>query len=241
MSLPKDFYWREYIALNKDLYHINIKEDAIKHYINHGVMEERQYKITKNNCLHLLPQDFDWKEYYLLKNDPNIKKNKRDVFFHYLVYGRNKTYKLIKDKNKRDNITHNDDDDLKNSSKNNGNVIDSYIKYKKKYEIVGNYDKYHENEFTQEKINYSEDNYDFLDETDIIRTKVTNERYLEFESDINLLDILPKFILIIDSNNMESKDCFFINSIVSKYKTHCTFLILRYDQNIFCTLSDSII
>ena len=29
---------------------------------------------------------------------------------------------------------------------------------------------------------------------------------------------------------MESKDCFFINSIVSKYKTFATFLILRYDQ-----------
>lgn len=139
MSLPKDFYWREYIALNKDLYHINKKEDAIKHYINHGGMEERQYKITKNNCLHLLPQDFDWKEYYLLKNDPNIKKNKTDVFFHYLVYGRNKTYKLIKHKNKRDNITENHDNhdnDLKNSSKNNGNLIDSYIKYKKNMKLL---------------------------------------------------------------------------------------------------------
>ena len=35
--LPKDFYWREYLVLYKDLSNITNKEDAINHYINHGM------------------------------------------------------------------------------------------------------------------------------------------------------------------------------------------------------------
>ena len=242
MALPRDFYWREYIALNKDLYHINKKEDAIKHYINHGLIEKREYKITKYNCLHLLPYDFDWKEYYLLKNNPKINKNKRDVFSHYLIYGRNKEYKIVKDKsdNSENNKVKKTPDKIllqKNDNNNNNNDNDNVMnssnllnKNKKKYEIIGNYDKYHEDANILEKITYNEENFDFLNENEIIRTKVDNEKYLEFESDINILNILPNFFLIIDTNNMESKDCFFINSIVSKYKTYATFLILRFDQ-----------
>lgn len=247
MSLPKDFKWREYLALYKDLRHIKTKEDAIKHYINHGINEKREIKITKYNCLHLLPPDFDWKAYYLLNKDQNINKNKKDIYVHYLLYGKYKRYKFddlkknnIKD-NMKDNNEYNKDEDFIQSTfgqkiipetNTHFNVYnnDASIRNKKKFEIIGNNNKYFDDINKQEKITVNENNYEFLDEYDLIRTKVSNEKYLEFESDISILDILPNYNLIIDTNNMESKDSFFINSIVSKYKTYSTFLILRFDQ-----------
>jgi hypothetical protein len=95
-KLPKDFYWREYLVLYKDLSNITNKEDAINHYINHGMYEKREYKINKNNCLTLIPNDFDWEEYYLLYKDlnPSLKNNKKSCTLHYLLFGKNKQYKL---------------------------------------------------------------------------------------------------------------------------------------------------
>lgn len=253
MSLPKDFYWREYVALNKDLYHMTTKEEVIKHYINHGINEKREYKITKYNCLNLLPYDFNWKEYYVFKNNPKINKTKQDVYFHYLVYGRDKAYKsanndkkeierenLNESKVKNNNlnlIIYNSDNDDKNNN-NSVNNINLTVKNKKKYEIIDNCDK-GQSTNVQEKIKYDEENYDFLYESEIIRTSVNNDKYLEFEIDISILNTLPNFFLVIDTNIAESKDSFFINSIVSKYKTHATFLILRFDnEKFFLNIND---
>lgn len=43
-QLPSDFDWREYVALNPDLSHLN-ETQAIKHYLLYGINEKRQYKI----------------------------------------------------------------------------------------------------------------------------------------------------------------------------------------------------
>jgi hypothetical protein len=73
-NLPKNFYWREYLILHKDLSHIKNKKDAVEHYVNYGINEKRDYKITKKNCLKLLPRDFEWEDYYLLYKKKNTNK-----------------------------------------------------------------------------------------------------------------------------------------------------------------------
>lgn len=262
-NLPKDFYWREYLVLHKDLSIITNKEDAIKHFLNYGIYEKRDYKISKNNCLDILPKDFDWEEYYLLykDKDSNLKKNRKSCTVHYLIYNKNKQYKCednkkLSYKNIADKFTKKEKDDLNydylnndingnnnyayDNNINDNNNINNYINYinnnnnlilknKKKFEII-NDNNYNNSNNIVEKIKTDDDNYDLLDENEIIYTKVTNEKYLEFESDINILDILPSYNLIIDMNNMDCKDSFFMNSLVSRYKTHATFLILRFDK-----------
>lgn len=243
--LPKDFYWREYLVLYKDLSNITNKEDAINHYINHGMYEKREYKINKNNCLDLIPSNFNWEEYYLVNKDlnPNLKKNKKSCILHYLLFGKNKQYKVednIRLQNKklsyktisdRYNNNYNDTDynNNSNNNSNNNNTNNVIFKNKKKYEIINN-KNYNDEICFIDKVKCDDENYDLLEENDVIYTKVSNEKYLEFESDINILDTLPSYNLIIDMNNTYCKDSFFINSIVSKYKTHSTFLILRFDQ-----------
>jgi hypothetical protein len=237
--LPKDFYWREYLVLYKDLSNITNKEDAINHYVNHGMYERREYKINKNNCVDLIPSNFDWEEYYLLYKDlnPNLKKNKKSCILHYLFFGKNKQYKAQDNsrlQNKKlsyktisDRYNNNNTDYNNNSDNNNTNNV--IFKNKKKYEIINN-KNYNDEICLIDKVKCDDENYDLLEENDVIYTKVSNEKYLEFESDINVLDVLPSYNLIIDMNNTDCKDSFFINSIVSKYKTHSTFLILRFDQ-----------
>ena len=253
--LPKNFYWREYLVLHKDLINIKNKNEAIKHYLNHGIYEKREYKINKTNSLTLIPYDFDWEEYYLLYKDSssNLKKTKKSCTVHYLLFGRNKQYKLnvnsiknnkkvrytnISDKcNVIDNINNNTNisdkynviDNINNNTNILNNEIDLTFKNIKKCEIV-NAINYNDEMSNIDKIPFDDDNYDLLDESDIIYTKVSDKKYLQFESDIKILDVLPNYNLIIDMNNSECKDSFFINSIISKYKTHSTFLILRFDQ-----------
>jgi hypothetical protein len=239
--LPKDFYWREYLVLYKDLSNITNKEDAINHYINHGMYEKREYKINKNNCLDLIPSNFDWEEYYLLYKDlnPNLKKNKKSCILHYLLFGKNKQYKVQDNsrlQNKKssyksisDRYNNNNDDTDYNNNTDNNNTNNVIFKNKKKYEIINN-KNYNDEICLIDKVKCDDENYDLLDLDDVIYTKVSNEKYLEFESDINILDTLPSYNLIIDMNNTDCKDSFFINSIVSKYKTHSTFLILRFDE-----------
>lgn len=279
-SLPYNFDWRQYIILNKDLHNIKSKKEAIEHYLKHGKKEKRQYVINRFNYKTVLPEDFNWKNYLILNKDLNIRKNKKDVIFHYILHGKNRKYKIHnnttndnsvnnlqkKSKNTK-NVTNKSDNaknviidndninlskikehdnikygniNIENINNNNNNNISVDIlnnelyrkKNKKKYEINDSIKNIEENLVSENIVN-DENSYDFLEENDLLYTKsynIENEKYLQFELDFNMLDTLNNFNLIIDVNNVGDKSTFFINTIVSKYKKHTTFLILRFDN-----------
>jgi hypothetical protein len=83
-NIPQDFDWEEYVKINKDLKFDN-ETDAIKHYINHGMHEQRMYKINFN----LIPSDFIWSEYIEINKDLHYIDNERESLKHYLEYGIN--------------------------------------------------------------------------------------------------------------------------------------------------------
>ena len=101
--LPIDFNWETYLILNPDLnkkYTENIKNFAIKHYLNYGYYENRKYndcvekkEIPKKQEITLpneLPKDFYWENY--IKLNPELheicnKNNENIAINHYLVAG----------------------------------------------------------------------------------------------------------------------------------------------------------
>jgi hypothetical protein len=92
--LPRNFHWRQYIILNKDLQYFKTKKEAINHYIKYGKKEKRQYLIKKSNYKNFLPEDFNWQHYLLLNKDLTIEKTKKNAILHYIIYGKNINYKL---------------------------------------------------------------------------------------------------------------------------------------------------
>jgi len=88
LPLPHDFNWKTYIKLNSDLKIFVNKKEAVKHYLDHGVYEKREYKIK-------LPSDFDWKTYIALNNDLLEITNEKDAIKHYKNFGfyENRKYK----------------------------------------------------------------------------------------------------------------------------------------------------
>jgi hypothetical protein len=71
MSLPKDFNWKIYVYLNKDIVFTsdekNIKKNAIDHFLNFGDNEKRKYKFEN------VPSDFNYKNYIEI-NKPILKE-----------------------------------------------------------------------------------------------------------------------------------------------------------------------
>uniref|UniRef100_A0A6C0JHV5 Glycosyl transferase family 1 domain-containing protein n=1 Tax=viral metagenome TaxID=1070528 RepID=A0A6C0JHV5_9ZZZZ len=87
-KLPKDFNWKTYVKLNKDLRNLKNKKEAIKHYIDFGINEKRKYKIN-------LPIDFNWKYYIKVNDDLKEITSKQDAINHYTNFGfyENRDYK----------------------------------------------------------------------------------------------------------------------------------------------------
>lgn len=97
-SMPYDFDWMTYKALNADLTQIKSYNDAVKHYKEHGNRENRKYKLFNNNneikneitvgtISNLLPADFDWKAYISLNDDLMHLQTLEDASRHYLEHG----------------------------------------------------------------------------------------------------------------------------------------------------------
>ena len=109
MKLPKDFNWKIYIYLNKDVTDKKDKKDmkksAMDHFLNFGHKEKRKYKFEN------VPSDFNYKNYIKINKSilTEIVKNyeKKDdelylkILEHYNNIGFNNklSYKL------EDNIT----------------------------------------------------------------------------------------------------------------------------------------
>ena len=122
--LPNDFNSENYRLLNNDLTNMNEKELKL-HYINHGINEDRVYKLyeEKENINNILPSDFAYKSYQLL-NDDLKNMNEYELKLHYINHGinENRIYKLVGEKENIDNnlkligavdISYKKDDDRK--------------------------------------------------------------------------------------------------------------------------------
>ena len=81
------FDWKFYKNTYLDLSNINNENDALNHWLNHGIGENR----FCNKLLYTIYNEFDWKFYLLIYNDldKNIFNNKNDVFKHYCLNGYN--------------------------------------------------------------------------------------------------------------------------------------------------------
>jgi len=90
--IPTDFNWLDYINLNRDLINITNENDAIYHYLNHGIKENRIYNY---------PENFNWIKYITYYKDLSNIKNKYDAYYHYYYNGikENRTYFLLKNNN----------------------------------------------------------------------------------------------------------------------------------------------
>jgi hypothetical protein len=175
-----------------------------------------------------LPLDFDWKEYVYLNED--VKNNEEYAIRHYKKYGikEKRIYKIDK------TIIPNDFDwtcyielnkDLK--IKDEKNAIIHYIRYgineKRKYKN----DMY--DEYDNTIINGI---YDYINDNDILYTRPflkENPNYLKYSIDIEILNVIPYFTLVVDFNNKGGGTTIFLNRIISKYKYYNSFLILRFD------------
>jgi len=88
-NIPNDFNWNEYLRLNPDLNQSSSEEEVVYHYINHGSIENRPYKVY-------LPNDFNWKTYINLNKDLNQNCSEDEATNHYLNNGaiENRAYKV---------------------------------------------------------------------------------------------------------------------------------------------------
>jgi hypothetical protein len=93
-NIPDNFNVTQYILLNQDLSHLN-EDDALYHYENHGVYENRRYNI--------IPHDFNYKDYLELNSDLH-STDEITAKLHYETYGfyENRQYKKLDNLNSLD-------------------------------------------------------------------------------------------------------------------------------------------
>ena len=232
--IPQDFNWKTYIKLNDDLHLLTNKKDAIKHYLNYGIQEKRQYRIN-------IPVDFDWKQYIKLNPDLSEITNKTDAMNHYINFGfyENRNYFYIKNTNinlydliieKKINQKDNLFLILNEIIKNNVTKSDHFIKPKKK--------NYRNNKLIFPDMNYNKfeskedlslySSFNLLDES---CEKLSNKFFFDCKF-TKFSNIYDSFIVIFDlPEHFYGGSRFFINSIIDQYKNKQNFLILRSTKN----------
>jgi hypothetical protein len=230
-AIPKDFNWKTYIKLNSDLHLLTNKKEALKHYLNYGVYENRQYKIT-------IPIDFDWEEYITLNPDLREITNKKDAINHYINFGFDENRIYICKKKQSDIILYdllvnkkiNQNDNLflilNEIIKSNITKNDFFIKPKKNY--------YKNNKLLFPDINYNkfeiEEDLSLYSSFNILLEsckKLSNKKFFDCKF-TKFSNIYDSFIVIFDlPEDFYGGSRFFINSIVDHYKNKQNFLILR--------------
>jgi hypothetical protein len=83
-EIPKDFDWREYISLHKDLRHFKTKEEAEFHWKRYGRNEGRVYKKSQ---IAPVPSTFNWKDYINFNEDLADNFDEESVLEHWKFYG----------------------------------------------------------------------------------------------------------------------------------------------------------
>jgi len=222
--VPNDFNWAVYLKLNKDLPRNYNENDCINHYLKFGKNENRFYKEVS------IPEDFNWKTYLTLNKDLPRNFTKKETILHYLTFGKkeNRDYKFTPDNIKEVNLFYygvsvnetNEIELMENVSINNNINNENTI-------------------FIDSKENdYDSLSCDFLVNTKMFNNAVDN-RFLQYDIDNDILNILNSFILVVDFQNGGGGTTFFINTIVSKYKNYQTFVIARnYDDLLHLNINE---
>ena len=83
----KKFDWRSYIKHYDDLNHLDTKEKAWEHWLNHGKKEKRKY-FNLNNNTEKDYEIFDWKTYISNYKDLKNMKTKVEAWNHWINYGK---------------------------------------------------------------------------------------------------------------------------------------------------------
>ena len=107
--------------------------------------------------------------------------------------------------------------------------------FNNKKSVIEHYLNWGKNEGRKYKYNLqneNEDNNSIIHESNILRTfyfkdNILKTNFLKYKLKITDINLFKKFILVVDFNNGGGGTTFFLNSIVSKYKSHQTFLIIR--------------
>jgi hypothetical protein len=255
-TIPIDFKWREYILLNQDLKGIDNEIDALSHYFKYGVNENRKYskkqcsafdkkkiintyinnrnKIIIDNTLYDIDGKFDFLHYYYSNKDliSKINNSMKNVYNHYLKYGKNENrtlhnnnylQKIIKlllmIKNRTINSDSNLSEIINSLYTNNINYKNFLDKEKTNYEKKYNVENY-------ESITYNDCSIRDFTISKIIPTKVVHE-------------LSNNFIVVIDFPKLGGGTSFFIDSILNRYKNYQTFVIFRNINNkIIITIND---
>jgi hypothetical protein len=120
-----NFDWEKYVKKNKDLQHINIKEDAWNHWIKYGKNEGREYFEIKKEEIKNSNDNFDWKNY--LKNNADLHhiNTKEDAWNHWIEYGKKEGreyFEIKKEEIKNSNDNFDTNFDWENYLKNNADL-----------------------------------------------------------------------------------------------------------------------
>jgi len=241
--LPDDFIVSYYRQINSDLQQLSDNDLAI-HYMKHGKTEKRIYKdntteyLKLSNHLKLLTIN-EAAQYFLISNirdvrlfniilpdDFNINDYKTindDLFFnsddkyeiHYYFFGQHRNYSIntrVCYLNKFTNKFI-----WINEYKNNNQSILDKIEKSNIYKINEN------NVLLDNNVNY---------------TKLYHIKNKELD-ELNNINNLKSFILIVDFPNGGGGTTKFLNLIISQYKYHNTFLIARnYNNLVHFTIND---
>jgi len=80
-NLPKDFNWKKYLEINKDLPRNFSSLEAKNHFLNYGMKENRIYKFQ-------LPDDFNWINYLKLNTDLPKNYGEIECKEHFTKFGK---------------------------------------------------------------------------------------------------------------------------------------------------------
>jgi len=232
-NLPNDFNANIYIAINDDLHNLSVEQAKI-HYLNYGIYENRNYKIV-------LPHDFDVNEYLKINEDlRNFSKEQAKIhYFRYGIYEK-RNYKMIlpEDFDVNHYITINYD--LHNLSAEQAKM--HYLNYgiyeNRKYNFYKDDIVWNANFKNVDSSDYLENNtYD--KKSTLFYNKFLEHQKCKFKHNVEKINDYDSFILIIDFTGNGGGTTFFLDSIISKYKYHQTFLICRnYNGIIKFTIND---
>jgi hypothetical protein len=221
INLPPEFNFENYIAVNPDLIGMN-EHQAKNHYILTGMNENRNITCT------YIPDEFDWK--YYISNNSNLNSfginTKEDAEKYYITRGFKEKEKKYKDPVFSFFRENNLFDDK--------NLFNILIKLLCNVEINDiSYDVYKDNfsHFISGKPIFNLNNSNSILNYNDLDSHIENK----FKDEIKLFTKLNSVILIIDfPESFVGGAAFFINSIIAKYKTQQTFLVLRkYNNNSF--------
>ena len=230
VNLPSDFNYKNYIQLNTDLekrfntvkfneYLLEEKNivlpknvDLVPYLENNKFNEYYNEKLENFSKFHYekygfkegrkykmqIPEDFDWKMYLIINKDlRKICSNKEDCIDHYTTVGYFENKKYTCEK-----------------------LFEKYNFFYTKQQFIENYD----NNIIHSDITY----YNSENATSYLHMDYFKNTLIDYSPNIiDNLDTLKEFIVIVNFGNLGGGTGFFMNSIISKYRYHQTFLIIE--------------